>query len=38
NFDDVDKTRGMDIFIVSTANTEVESRSFLTGLGMPFAK
>ncbi len=38
NFDDVDKTRGMDIVIVTTANTDEESRALLTGLGMPFAK
>ena len=38
NFDDVDKTRGLDIDIVTTANTEEESRELLTGLGMPFAK
>jgi len=38
NFDDVDKTRGLDIVIVTTANTDEESRALLTGLGMPFAK
>jgi len=38
NFDDVDKTRGLDIVIVTTANTDEESRELLTGLGMPFAK
>ena len=37
NFDDVDKTRGLDIVIVTTANTDEESRALLTGLGMPFA-
>ena len=38
NFDDVDKVRGLDIVIVTTANTDEESRELLTGLGMPFAK
>lgn len=38
NFDDVDKTRGMDIVIVTTANTDEESHALLAGLGMPFAK
>ena len=38
NFDDVDKTRGHDIVIVTTDNTDEESRELLTGLGMPFAK
>ena len=38
SFDDVDKTRGLDIVIVTTANTDEESRELLTGLGMPFAK
>ena len=38
NFDDVDKVRGMDIVIVTTANTDAEGRELLKGLGMPFAK
>ena len=38
NFDDVDKVRGLDIVIVTTANTDEESRELLKGLGMPFAK
>ena len=38
NFDDVDKVRGMDIVIVTTANTDEEGRDLLKGLGMPFAK
>ena len=37
NFDDVDKVRGMDIVIVTTANTDEEGRELLKGLGMPFA-
>lgn len=38
NFDDVDKVRGLDIVIVTTAKTDEESRELLKGLGMPFAK
>lgn len=38
NFDDVDKTRGLDIVIVTTANTDEEGRALLKELGMPFAK
>ncbi|MFS5656862.1 50S ribosomal protein L5 [Streptococcus agalactiae] len=38
NFDDVDKVRGLDIVIVTTANTDEESHELLKGLGMPFAK
>lgn len=38
NFDNVDKVRGMDIVIVTTANTDEESRELLTQLGMPFQK
>ena len=38
NFDDVDKVRGMDIVIVTTANTDEEGGELLKGLGMPFAK
>ncbi|SUN69781.1 LSU ribosomal protein L5p (L11e) [Streptococcus equi subsp. equi] len=38
NFDDVDKVRGLDIVIVTTASTDEESRELLKGLGMPFAK
>lgn len=34
----VDKVRGMDIVIVTTANTDEESRELLTQLGMPFQK
>ena len=32
------KVRGMDIVIVTTANTDEEGRELLKGLGMPFAK
>lgn len=37
-YDKVDKVRGMDICIVTTAKTDEESRELLTQLGMPFAK
>ncbi|MCL2676351.1 MAG: 50S ribosomal protein L5 [Streptococcaceae bacterium] len=38
NYDDVSKVRGMDVVIVTTANTDEESRELLTQMGMPFAK
>lgn len=38
DYDLVDKVRGMDIAIVTTANTDEESRELLTQLGMPFQK
>ena len=38
DFDKVDKVRGMDIIVVTTANTDEEARSLLTLLGMPFRK
>jgi len=37
-FDKVSKVRGMDIVIVTTANTDEESRELLKELGMPFQK
>ncbi|MEK4061011.1 MULTISPECIES: 50S ribosomal protein L5 [Paenibacillus] len=37
-YDKVDKVRGMDIVIVTTAKTDEESRELLNQLGMPFAK
>ncbi|AJS60267.1 MULTISPECIES: 50S ribosomal protein L5 [unclassified Paenibacillus] len=37
-YDKIDKVRGMDIVIVTTANTDEESRELLAQLGMPFAK
>ncbi|MFC4652929.1 50S ribosomal protein L5 [Lactococcus nasutitermitis] len=37
-YDDVDKVRGMDIVVVTTANTDEESHELLAKLGMPFAK
>ncbi|AMB93819.1 50S ribosomal protein L5 [Aerococcus sanguinicola] len=38
DFDNVDKVRGMDIVIVTTANTDEESKELLTQIGMPFQK
>ncbi|MEY8442771.1 50S ribosomal protein L5 [Lactococcus ileimucosae] len=38
SYDDVDKVRGLDVVIVTTANTDEESRELLAKLGMPFAK
>ena len=37
-FDKIDKVRGMDIIIVTTAKTDEEARSLLANLGMPFRK
>ena len=38
NFDKVKKVRGMDIVIVTTAQTDEEGRTLLTLMGMPFKK
>lgn len=38
DYDLVDKVRGMDIVVVTTAKTDEESRELLTQLGMPFQK
>src|SRR5690554_5023916 len=38
NYDKVLKIRGMDIVIVTTANTDEEGLALLTELGMPFRK
>jgi large subunit ribosomal protein L5 len=38
SFDQVDATRGLDITIVTTAQTDEEARSLLELLGMPFRK
>ena len=38
NYDKVLKIRGMDIVIVTTAQTDEEGRALLSYLGMPFAK
>jgi large subunit ribosomal protein L5 len=37
-YDKVDKVRGMDIIIVTTAKTDEESRELLRLFGMPFAR
>jgi large subunit ribosomal protein L5 len=37
-YDKVDKVRGMDIIIVTTAQTDEEGRALLTEFGMPFRK
>ena len=37
-YDEVDEIRGMDIIIVTTANTDKEAKVFLELLGMPFRK
>ena len=37
-FDQIDKIRGMDIIIVTTAKTDEEGRELLAQLGAPFAK
>ncbi len=37
-YDKVEKIRGMDVVIVTTAKTDEEARELLTQLGMPFAK
>ena len=37
-YDEVDEVRGMDIIIVTTANTDKEAKEFLELLGMPFRK
>ena len=38
DFDKIDKVRGMDIIIVTTAKTDEEARSLLSLIGMPFRK
>jgi large subunit ribosomal protein L5 len=35
-YDQIDKVRGFDISIVTTAKTDEESLALLKGLGMPF--
>jgi large subunit ribosomal protein L5 len=35
-YDKIDKTRGMDIIIVTTARTDEEAKALLSHLGMPF--
>ena len=38
NYDNVDKIRGMDIVIGTTAKTDKEAKALLAGFGMPFMK
>lgn len=38
DYDKVSKVRGMDIVIVTTANTDEEARELLSSFGMPFQK
>lgn len=38
NYDKVNKVRGMDIVIVTTAKTNEEAKALLEELGMPFKK
>ena len=37
-YDKVEKVRGMDIIIVTSAETDEEARELLTFMGMPFAR
>ncbi len=37
-YDKVDKVRGLEISIVTTARTDEEGRALLEALGMPFSK
>ena len=38
DYDKVEKVRGMDIIIVTTANTDEEARELLALMDMPFTK
>jgi large subunit ribosomal protein L5 len=38
SYDKIDKIKGLNITIVTTAKTDEEGRALLTHLGMPFAK
>jgi large subunit ribosomal protein L5 len=38
DYDKIDKLRGMEITIVTTAKTDAEGRSLLAALGMPFRR
>jgi large subunit ribosomal protein L5 len=38
DYDNIDKLRGLEVSIVTTARTDDEARSLLTRLGMPFKK
>lgn len=37
-YDKVEKVRGMDVIVVTTAKTDEEARELLRLFGMPFAK
>lgn len=38
DYDKIDSIKGMDIIVVTTANTDEESKEFLSLMGMPFKK
>ena len=38
DYDSIDKSRGMEVNIVTTAQTDEEGRSLLAHLGMPFRR
>jgi large subunit ribosomal protein L5 len=38
NYNKVQKVKGMNVCIVTTANTDEEAKQLLTGLGMPFRR
>ena len=38
SYDKIDKVRGMDVTIVTTAHTDEEARALLAAMGMPFKK
>ena len=38
NYDEVDKIRGLDVIICTSAKTDKEAKALLSGFNMPFAK
>jgi large subunit ribosomal protein L5 len=38
DYDKIDKIKGMNVTVVTTANTDEEALSLLSHLGMPFRK
>ena len=38
NYDEIDKIRGMDVIICTSAKTDKEAKALLTGFNMPFTK
>jgi large subunit ribosomal protein L5 len=38
DYDKIDKVRGLEVSIITTANTNEEGRHLLEALGMPFSK